>query len=175
MTLGHIDNKSKYGTTNIGQSNINNQGGSANIKLASSMNSGDHSNVNIGLLELLVNNQKGHRDMTLGEVDNSSKYGITKIGQSNINNQGGSANISLKKSINSGDHSEVDIGLLELLVNNQKGHRDMTLGEVDNTSKFGTTNIGQSNINNQGGSANISLKKSVNSGDHSMVNIGLQN
>merc|ERR1712048_763655 len=56
---------------------------------------------------------------------------------------------------------------------NQKGHRDMTLGEVDNSSKFGTTNIGQSDIDNQGGSANISLKKSVNSGDHSMVIIGL--
>merc|ERR1712048_905721 len=147
-------------------------GGSANIKLASSMNSGDHSTVDIGLLELLVNNQKGHRDMTLGEVDNTSKFGTTNIGQSNINNQGGSANISLKKSMNNGDYSKVNIGLLELLVNNQKGHRDMTLGEVDNSSKFGITKIGQSNINNQGGSANISLKKSINSGDHSEVDIG---
>merc|ERR1719230_2213476 len=94
-----------------------------------------------------------------------------------MNNAGGSSNINVGGTDNSGENAVMNIGLLlqNLDFNNEGGSRDITTGTLAQSGANSVTNVGQSAMNNAGGSSNINVGGTDNSGENAVMNIGLQN
>merc|ERR1712086_1054135 len=109
-----------------------------------------------------INNQHGHRDITLDHAQNSGDHSVLNVAQSSMDNRYGSNNVKMGEFTNDGNYAVTNIGLQNLVtVNNDNGQRNIELDHAQNS------------MSNRGGSANIDMGEFSNDVDHAVTNIGL--
>merc|ERR1711935_1041379 len=75
-----------------------------------------------------INNQHGHRDITLDHAQNSGDHSVLNVAQSSMDNRYGSNNVKMGEFTNDGNYAVTNIGLQNLVtVNNDNGQRNIEL------------------------------------------------
>ena len=127
-----LTNQGVHSNLMVGQMAMHNSHGTSNIGLGSVQAAGQNTNTAIGLMNLdsaelmnfkqaapVFDNTNGQRLIAVKLLDNEGQKSISRVGELNMINKGGKADVNIQKAIAGGKATLTEIGLLNLAADDE--------------------------------------------------------